>query len=129
MASFSKKAFKKRCPSPSKNRPFNMEIRLKTLMQFSVAVERVGDSRGRKSNEQTLVRTLVTLIRNSTWRCGKLEKSIVQHLHKRHQNFGKAELSVKDIMLSLNITGEKKDECLDALRRLEKRNIVKITLL
>jgi len=87
----------------------------------------MGESRGRKSNEQTLVRTIVILIRNSTWRCGKLEKSIVQHLHKRVQNFGKTEVSVKEIMLSLNITGEKKDECLDALRRLEKRNIVRIT--
>jgi hypothetical protein len=29
-------------------------------------------------------------------------------------------------MLNLNVTGEKKDECLDALRRLEKRNIIKI---
>ena len=86
-----------------------------------------GDSRGRKSKEQTLVQTIVVLIRNTTWRCGKLEKSIVQHLYKRHQNFGKAEVSVRDIMLNLNITGEKKDECIDALRRLEKRNIVKIT--
>jgi len=88
---------------------------------------KMGSSRGRKSKEQTLVRTIVVLIRNTTWRCGKLEKSIVQHLYKRHQNFGKAEVSVKDIMVNLNITGEKKDECLDALRRLEKRNIVKIT--
>jgi hypothetical protein len=87
----------------------------------------LADSRGRKSNEQTLVRTIVVLIRNTTWRCGKLEKSIVRHLYKRHENFGKAEISVKEIMLNLNITGEKKDECLDALRRLEKRNIVKIT--
>ena len=87
----------------------------------------MGDSRGKKSKEQALVRTIVILIRNTTWRCGKLEKSIVQHLYKRHQNFGKAEVSVKDIMVNLNITGEKKDECLDALRRLEKRNIVKIT--
>ena len=91
-------------------------------------MEQVGDSRGRKSNEQTLIRTIVTLIRNSTWRCGKLEKSIVRHLYKRHENFGKTEVSVKEIMLSLNIAGEKKDECLDALRRLEKRNIVRITL-
>jgi hypothetical protein len=91
-----------------------------------LAVESVGESRGRKSNEQTLVRTIVILIRNSTWRCGKLEKSIVRHLYKRHENFGKAEVSVKEIMLSLNISGKKKDECLDALRRLEKRNIVRI---
>ena len=89
----------------------------------------MGDSRGRKSNEQTLVRTIVGLIRNTTWRCGKLEKSIVRHLYKRHVNFGKPGVTIRDIMLNLNITGEKKDECLDALRRLEKRNIVKITLL
>jgi hypothetical protein len=35
-------------------------------------------------------------------------------------------VSVKEIMVNLNITGEKKDECLDALKRLEKRNIVKL---
>jgi hypothetical protein len=87
----------------------------------------VADSQGKRSNDQTLVRTIVFLIRNTTWRCGKLEKSIVQHLHKRDENFGKAGVPIKDIMLNLNITGEKKDECLDALRRLEKRNIVKIT--
>jgi len=89
----------------------------------------MGDSRGRKSNEQTLVRTIVILIRNTTWRCGKLEKSIVKHLHKRNENFGKNAVSVNEIMLNLNITGEKKDECLDALHRLEKRNIVKLTLI
>ena len=89
--------------------------------------ERVGESHGRRANEQTLVSTIVVLIRNTTWRCGKLEKSIVKHLYKRHENFGKPEITVKEIMTNLNITGEKKDECLDALRRLEKRNIVKIT--
>ena len=89
----------------------------------------MGDSRGRKSNEQTLVQTIVVLIRNTTWRCGKLEKSIVRHLYKRHENFGKSDASVRDIMHNLNINGEKKDECLDALRRLEKRNIVKLALL
>ncbi len=87
----------------------------------------MGESRGRKSNEQTLVRTIVVLIRNTTWRCGKLEKSIVRHLYKRNENFGKNGITVKEIMTNLNITGEKKDECLDALRRLEKRNIIKIT--
>ena len=89
----------------------------------------MGDLRGRKSNEQPLVRTIVVLIRNTTWRCGKLEKSIVKHLHKRHENFGKTETPIKDIMQHLNITGEKKDECMDALRRLEKRHIVKLMFL
>jgi len=81
-----------------------------------------------KSNEQTLIRTIVTLACNTTWRCGKIEKSIVNHLYKRYKNFGKPEISAKDIMLNLNITGDKKEQCLDALRRLEKRNIVKIKI-
>ena len=92
-----------------------------------VSGEILGESRGRKTNEQTLVQTIVVLMRNTTWRCGKLEKSIVKHLYKKHERFGKPGVSVKDIMMNLNITGEKKDECLDALHRLEKRNIVKIT--
>jgi transcription initiation factor TFIIIB Brf1 subunit/transcription initiation factor TFIIB len=86
----------------------------------------VGDSQRRKAREQTLVRTIVVLIRNTTWRCGKVEKSIVRHLYKRHRNFGKPGVSIRDIMQHLNLVGEKKDECIDALKRLEKRNIVKI---
>jgi hypothetical protein len=80
----------------------------------------------RKSNEQTFVKTIVVLIRNTTWRCGKLEKSIVRHLYKRHENLGKTEVSVRDMMQNLNFTGKKKNEFLDALKRLEKRNIVKL---
>jgi len=80
----------------------------------------------RKTKEQTLVKTIVVLIRNTTWRCGKLEKSIVRHLHKRHENFGNKDMSVGDIMQNLNLVGEKKSEFLDALKRLERRNIVKL---
>jgi len=80
----------------------------------------------RKATEQKFVRTIVVLIRNTTWRCGKLERSIVKHLHKRHENLGKSEMSVRDMMHHLNLGGEKKNEFLDALRRLEKRNIVRM---
>jgi len=83
----------------------------------------------RKTKEQTLVKTIVVLIRNTTWRCGKLEKSIVRLLHKRHENLGKTSVSVGDIMQNLNYTGEKKSEFLDALKRLEKRNIVRLLYL
>ena len=86
----------------------------------------MGDSKRRKLKEQTLVQTIVVLIRNTTWRCGKVEKSIVQHLYKKHRNFGKSGASVRDIMQNLNFTGSRKDECIDAIKRLEKRNIVKI---
>ncbi len=80
----------------------------------------------RKTKEKNLAKSIVILIRNTTWRCGKLEKSIVRHLHKRNENFGKASVSVGDIMQNLDYTGDKKSEFLDALKRLEKRNIVKL---
>jgi hypothetical protein len=80
----------------------------------------------RQTSEQAIVRTIVVLIRNTTWRCGKLERSIVKHLHKRNENFGKSEVLVKEMMFNLNLAGEKRNEFLDALRRLEKRNIVKL---
>lgn len=76
--------------------------------------------------EQTLIKQLVVLIRNTTWRCGKLEKSIVKHLHKKSENFGTQGVPVKEVMKTLDFTGEKKNEFLDALRRLEKRNIVRL---
>ena len=86
----------------------------------------MGDSQSRKAKEQTLVQTIVVLIRNTTWRCGKVEKSIVEHLYKRNRNFGKLGVSMRDIVQNLDFTGAKKDECIDAIKRLEKRNIVKI---
>ncbi len=85
-----------------------------------------GDLPERQPSEQTLVKQLVVLIRNTTWRCGKLEKSIVKHLHKKRENFGKQGVPVSDMMENLDLTGEKKNEFLDALRRLEKRNIVRL---
>ena len=80
----------------------------------------------RRAKEQSLVQTIVILIRNTTWRCGKVEKSIVRHLYKRHKNYGKPGVSMRDIMQNLKLTGTRKDECIDAIKRLEKRNIVRI---
>jgi hypothetical protein len=94
-----------------------------------MSVGMMGELPKRKAKEQTLVRTLVVLIRNTTWRCGKVEKSIVRHLYKRHRAFGKPGVSIREIMQNLNLTGTKKDECIDAIKRLEKRHIVKIMLL
>lgn len=87
---------------------------------------RLANSGRRKIKEQALVRTIVVLIRNTTWRCGRVEKSIVKHLYRMHKVFGKPGTSVRDIMQNLDFANEKKDECIDALRRLEKRNIVRM---
>jgi hypothetical protein len=101
--------------------------RLKTLMRLGGCLGDTGDLSQRKTGEQTtLVKNIVVLIRNTTCRCGKLEKSIVKHLHKKNENFGNRGVLVNDMMQNLNFTGEKRNEFLDALRRLEKRHIIRI---
>jgi len=81
----------------------------------------------RKNSEtQRLVKAIVVLIRNTTWRCGRLERLVVKHLHKRSASFGKPQMPVKDMLQSFKLTGKKKNEFLDAIRRLERRNIIRI---
>jgi len=75
---------------------------------------------------QRLVKAIVVLIRNTTWRCGKLERLIVRHLHKRDEGLGKPEMPIKDMLQTFNMTGKKKNEFLDAIKRLERRNIIRI---
>lgn len=81
---------------------------------------------GNKRQEQKIVRAIVVLIRNTTWRCGRLERLIVGHLHKRHLMLGKHELSIGDMLRDFKLTGKKKNDFLDAIRRLERRNIIRI---
>jgi len=81
----------------------------------------------RNSETKRLVRAIVVLIRNTTWRCGKLERLIVKHLYKRNAGFGKPEMPIKDMLKNCELTGKKKNEFLDAIRRLERRNIIRIS--
>jgi hypothetical protein len=71
-------------------------------------------------------RAIVVLIRNTTWRCGKLERLIVKHLHKESIGLGKSGTPLTDMLQSFKLSGKKRNEFLDAIKRLERRNIVKI---
>jgi hypothetical protein len=83
-------------------------------------------TRRKSGDTRRLVRAMVVLIRNTTWRCGRLERSIVKHLYKRSAAFGRPEMPIKDMLRSFNLTGNKRNEFLDAIKRLERRNIIRI---
>jgi hypothetical protein len=83
----------------------------------------------RREDTQKLVKTIVILMRNTTWRCGKLERSIVKNLYRRHASLGRPGMTVKDMIQSFKLTGKKKNEFLDAIRRLERRNIIRIAMM
>ncbi|MDH5375017.1 MAG: hypothetical protein OEZ21_01455 [Candidatus Bathyarchaeota archaeon] len=82
---------------------------------------------GRETSEtRRLVRAIVVLIRNTTWKCGRLERLIVSYLNKKARGFGKTQIGVSDIIQNFELTGKRKNEFLDAIRRLERRNIIRI---
>lgn len=82
----------------------------------------------RKTNEtQRLLKAIVVLIRNTTWRCGRLERLIVNYLSKKAKRFGKSpQIGVNDIIQDFELTGKRKNNFLDAIKRLERRNIIRI---
>lgn len=82
-----------------------------------------------KGDRQKLVKAIVILIRNTTWRCGKLERLIVKNLCRRNVGLGKPGMPIKEMIQSFRLTGKKKSEFLDALKRLERRNIVRISMI
>lgn len=83
-------------------------------------------SKKKRNETKRLVKAIVVLIRNTTWRCGKLERLIVKHLYRNSASFGKSNMPITDMLRNFQLTGKKKNEFLDAIRRLERRNIVRI---
>ena len=86
----------------------------------------MGLKEKRKKDRGRFRRAIVVLIRNTTWRCGKLERLIVKHLHKESIRLGKLGTPLTDMLQSFKLSGKKRNEFLDAIKRLERRNIVKI---
>ncbi|TRO54245.1 hypothetical protein E2P63_01525 [Candidatus Bathyarchaeota archaeon] len=74
-----------------------------------------------------MITSIATLLRNTTWKCGKIERRVVNYLQHRHQRCGSAQTPVKDMMNDFELSGKQKSEFLEAIRRLEKRNIIKIS--
>ncbi|MCJ7423347.1 hypothetical protein MUP01_03655 [Candidatus Bathyarchaeota archaeon] len=80
---------------------------------------------GKNRSEKKLVTMIVVLMRNTTWRCGRLERLIVKNLHSRHSKFGKSEVQISDMIQNFKVTGKTRNDFLDAIRRLERRNIIR----
>ena len=82
----------------------------------------------RKSKEeaQKMVRSIAVLIRNTTWKCGKIERLVVKYLQARLLNYGIPRTSIKDMLQHFKLRGKQRSEFFDALRRLEKRRIIRI---
>ncbi len=79
-----------------------------------------------KVEAQRMISALAVLLRNTTWKCGRVERLVVTYLRDQARRFGRARTPVKDMLQHFKLKGKQKSEFFDAIKRLEKRRIIKI---
>jgi len=83
---------------------------------------------GQRSRKRRTVEAFVVLLRNTTWKCGKIEKSIVSYLNEKLRGRNYRKVKVKELIKHFRLQGRKRSEFMDAMRRLERRRIIKIEM-
>jgi transcription initiation factor TFIIIB Brf1 subunit/transcription initiation factor TFIIB len=79
-----------------------------------------------KEEAQRIIKSIAVLLRNTTWKCGRVEKLIVNHLQSQIRKCERPRITVKEMLQHLKLSGKQKSEFLDAIKRLEKRQIIRI---
>ena len=75
---------------------------------------------------QSVFGAFVVLLRNTTWKCGEVERLIVNYLRRQLQRCGYTQSSVNDIVEHFKSKGKKEHQFFEAVERLESRGIIKI---
>jgi len=83
-------------------------------------------ARRTKEEAQKMLRAITVLIRNTTWKCGRVERLVINYLRNRLLRYGMPRTSIRDMLQHFKFKGKQKSEFFDALKRLERRRIIKI---
>ncbi len=75
---------------------------------------------------QSVVDAFVILLRNTTWKCGRVERLIVNYLQRQLQRCGNTQSSIKDIVEHFESKGKQEQQFFEAAKRLETRGLIKI---
>jgi hypothetical protein len=78
---------------------------------------------------QRLLKSIAIPLRSTTWKCGRVERLVVNYLKAQLQRRGDSQTPVKDMVRHFDLSGRQENEFLDALKRLEKRRIIRIEAL
>jgi len=70
--------------------------------------------------------TGVVLLRNTTWKCGKVERLIIDYLRSHIHHRKKSNPSMKEMLEHFVSNGKKNTQVMDAVDRLENRGIIKL---
>ena len=94
---------------------------------YSIKVEDM-EMRRSKTEAQSMIQALAVLLRNTTWKCGRVERLVVNYLRDQILRFGRGRTPVREMLQHFKFKGKQKSEFLDAIKRLEKRRIIKIEI-
>jgi hypothetical protein len=75
---------------------------------------------------QRRLKAFVVLLRNTTWKCGTVERLVIDYLRRQFQQCGCTQSSIKDMLEHFTLKGNQKYRFLQAIERLERRGIIKI---
>ena len=75
---------------------------------------------------QNVFETGVVLLRNTTWKCGKVERLIIDYLRSHIHHRRKSNPSINEMLEHFISKGKKDTQVLDAVDRLENRGIIKL---
>ena len=53
----------------------------------------------------------------------------MSNLYRRNEDFGGPGMPIKEMIQRFKLTGKKRNEFLDAIRRLERRNVVRVLMI
>lgn len=97
--------------------------------QIILSAEEKVMIRRSRDEAQRMIRAMAVLLRDTTWKCGKVERLIVNYLRNKFQKRGLAKTPVIEMLQHFKLSGKQKSEFLNAIRRLERRRIIKIELI
>jgi hypothetical protein len=86
-------------------------------------------ARQSKSETQRMFKAIAVLLRNTTWKCGRIERLVIRYLQAHLKRNGRPWSQIKDMVQYFKLQGKQKSEFFDALRRLERRHIIRIEVL
>ena len=73
-----------------------------------------------------MIKSVVVLLRNTTWKCGNVERLVVEYLRGRKQNGDFSRSSIKHMFEHFEVDETQHQRFFDAIERLEKRGIIKV---
>ncbi|MCW4016051.1 MAG: hypothetical protein NWF06_06760 [Candidatus Bathyarchaeota archaeon] len=79
-----------------------------------------------KSRSKRMLNAFVVLARNTTWKCGRIERLVINYLQLQLKQYGCTQASVKEILRHLKLKKSQKRQLFEAMERLEKRGIIQI---